>query len=347
VSVEPYFPDRLDELEPSPFNESQNGASPRRQAIDGATFAFREAAEVPAVWGKDERVLWAKGEGLLIVGPDGVGKTTTQQQLLRARLGLANELLGLEVEPADKPVLYVAADRPRQAARSLRRMTSDEDRDVLAERLIVWEGPLPFDLTSDPRALADFALAHGVGSLFVDALKDVALDLTKDEVGSRVNLALQEVIAAGVEFCGLHHQRKEQSAAGKPKRLADVYGSRWLTAGMGSVVLLWGEPGDLVVELSHLKQPAEDVGPLKVVHDHVRGRSVIHGGLDLEQALATAAHGMTTKDGARALFESEKPTPNQVEKARRRFERLVERGHAERRDDPDGLARYFLRSQAS
>jgi len=33
--------------------------------------------------------------------------------------------------------------------------------------------------------------------------------------------------------------------------------------------------------------------------------------------------------------------------ARRKLERLVERGHAERCDDPDGLARYFIRSEGA
>jgi replicative DNA helicase len=317
------------------------------RTVDGETFVFSESADVPAIWGTDARVLWAQGEPMMLAGPDGVGKTTLAQQLVRARLGLSTDLLGLAVEPAAEPVLYIAADRPRQAARSFRRMTSDEDREILAERLIVWKGPLPFDLTSAPSALANFALELGVGTIFVDSLKDVALDLTKDEVGTRVNQAHQHVIAAGLELCDLHHQRKEMTGAAKPKRLADVYGSRWIVAGMGSVVLLWGEPGDLVVELLHLKQPAEDVGPLKVVHDHVRGRSSVHEGIDFEKLLAAASHGMTAKDGARAMSGVDPPTPNQVEKARRRLEKLIAQNHAERRDDPDGLARYFLRSQPS
>src|SRR5207248_1334883 len=144
-----------------------------------------------------------------------------------------------------------------------------------------------------------------------------------------------------IELCVLHHQRKATGDNRKPRKLEDVYGSRWLTAGMGSVVLLWGEAGDLVVELCHLKQPAEEIGPLKVVHDHVRGASRVHEETDLEQILAAAINGLAVADGARHVFETDaKPTPNQTEKARRRLESLVARGRAERRDDPDGLARY-------
>jgi hypothetical protein len=70
--------------------------------------------------------------------------------------------------------------------------------------------------------------------------KYVSSRLGKDESGSRVKAAFQELIASDVEFVDSHHQRKEQRDGGKPTKLADVYGSRWLTAGLGSVLLLWG-----------------------------------------------------------------------------------------------------------
>jgi hypothetical protein len=41
----------------------------------------------------------------------------------------------------------------------------------------------------------------------------------------------------------------------------DVYGSTWLTAGTGSVILLNGEPGDPIVIMHHLKKPVAEGGP--------------------------------------------------------------------------------------
>jgi replicative DNA helicase len=285
-----------DEPEP-PLDRFPPGFS---RAVTGRDFILRESLQVPAVWGHDHSVLWASGEPVMIVGPDGVGKTTLMQQLVLRRCGIGSRrtLLGEEVVPDDRPVLYIAADRPRQAARSFRRMIDEEDAALLEERLIVWPGPLPFDLAEKPRELAEFVLKLNAGTVFIDSLKDVAVDLSKDETGSRVNLAFQEVIAEDIELCASHHQRKETASGGKPRHLADVYGSRWLTAGMGSVLLVWGESGDLVVDIVHLKQPAEEVGPLRVIHDHV--------------------HGVTS---------------------------LIAAGHAARRDDPDGLARYFIREE--
>ena len=115
---------------------------------------------------------------------------------------------------------------------------------------------------------------------------------------------------------------------------------------MGSVVCLWGEPGDLVVSLTHLKQPVEEIGPFDVLHDHVHGRTTLHDHTDLEQLLAGTLTGLTCKDVARLIFKKDAPEPNDVEKARRRLEALVGRNRAERRDDPDGLARYFPKAAA-
>jgi replicative DNA helicase len=202
-----------------------------------ATLALSDIAapvDIAAVWGgASGTVTWAAGEGLMVVGPDGVGKTTLAQQLTLGAIGLRSRVLGMRVALADRPVLYLAMDRPAQVVRSFRRMVTEENRDVLRERLLVWKGPLPFNITESPSSLARFVREHGAGVLFVDSLKDVAVDLIKDEVGSRVNQAVQELLADGVEVCLLHHQRKQQAASGSPKptRLADVYGSRWLTAG--------------------------------------------------------------------------------------------------------------------
>lgn len=314
------------------------------RAVDGATFVDGVPDHVPALWGDSNEVLWAQGEPLMLAGPDGVGKTTLGQQLTLARVGFRTELLGLPVAPATGRVLYIAADRPRQAASSMRRMVDTDDpgdHDLLRNRLVVWRGPLPFTLADAPRGLVDLAADLDASDIVIDSLKDVQPDLVKDEIGSRVNIAFQELVASGRELLVNHHQRKEMNGGAKPKRLADVYGSRWLTAGMGSVLLLWGEPGDLVVEGRHLKQPSEEVGPLAIVHDHATGRSTVDKGADLETLLAMASTGLTVHDAAIRIFANTNPSRNEIEKARRKLETLVRQAVVTRRDDADGTARYF------
>ncbi len=333
------------DADPSLHEASPFDVRPREhRTVDGWAFVTAAADTVAACWGEGDAVAWAKGEPLMLVGPDGVGKTSLGQQLALSRL-LGGSLLGLPVSPAESKVLYLAADRPSQAARSMRRMVHPADEDTLRERLIVHRGPPPFDIVKDKVwTLTDWVRDLGASDLIIDSLKDLAPELSKDEVGSAVSRAFQEAVASGLEIAALHHQRKQQQGAPAPRRLADVYGSRWLTAGMGSVLCLWGEPGDLVVSLTHLKQPVEEVGPFFVLHDHVRGRTSLHDHTDLEQLLASTVLGLTCKDAARQIFSKDEPKANDVEKARRRLEALVGRDRAERRDDHDGTVRYFTKT---
>ena len=114
-------------------NESSVEASEERpersQILDGEAFVFGESVddELVAIWGTAAEPLWTAGEGLMIVAPEGVGKTTVAQQVVLARIGLRDSLLGRHVVADDRPVLYLALDRPRQIKRSLERMVDDVD----------------------------------------------------------------------------------------------------------------------------------------------------------------------------------------------------------------------------
>lgn len=335
----------VDPVEIEAYLATLHGPPPQthtNRAVDGATFILHEPATIPANWGHHDQVLWAEGEGLLLVGPDGVGKTTIAQQLVLARIGLHEDFLGYPVARAIGRVLYIAADRPRQAARSFARMVTDTEAPELQERLIVWPGPLPFDPLTNHHGLADLAQELDATDIFIDSLKDIALDLSKDETGSRLNIALQECVARHLEVCALHHQRKEgRDGSGKPNRLADVYGSRWITAGMGSVFCAWGEPGDAIIELLHLKQPAEDVGPLELIHDHTHGSTNREQHTSAEEILQEhATTGLDARKLAERLYKQPEPDKKQIERSRRRLESLVRSGHAQRTVNTHGQTVY-------
>jgi flagellar biosynthesis GTPase FlhF len=54
----------------------------------GGDFILDEPEIIPAIWGQGERARWAEGEGILITGRQGVGKTTVAEQLVLRRIGL-------------------------------------------------------------------------------------------------------------------------------------------------------------------------------------------------------------------------------------------------------------------
>lgn len=310
----------------------------KTRLMQGGQYLLETPERSEPVWGAGGQVLWAKGEPFIITAPQGVGKTTVAQQLALHRCGVrGDEFLGLPVARDDRPVLYVAADRPEQARRSFARMIDGKDRDALDSRLWIWRGPIPVNVVKDPPGLARWVERIGAGSVFIDSLKDLAVGLAEDAVGAAVNQAIQGVIAAGIEVALCHHQKKSQDGR-KPRSLDDVYGSNWLTAGAGSVVLLWGKPGDSYVELSHLKQPDTEVGPMEIRHDHERGVSTVPRPKDL---VDLARYGITVKNAAQELYETDSPDRNQIERARRKLENLAGNGVLERHDPGQGKPVIF------
>lgn len=319
------YADNVVQLRPSRGDSEPISDLQLHRGVPGS--AILDAPEVvESVWGDGHRSMWAKGEPFLICGPDGVGKTTLAQQLVLYLAGVKfGKFLGLPVTQSER-VLYLACDRPTQALRSFRRMVDESDRPALDEHLTIWKGPLPFDVSDHPEGVLELANVFKADVVVIDSLKDIAADLSKEETGLGLNNAFQIAVAEGVEVVALHHQRKAQSGGGKPNHISDVYGSRWITAGMGSVVMLWGEAGDLVVDFSQLKQPDEQIGPWKITHDHGRGTSTVVDFVDAWSVVKDATRGVTAQGAAILMFKDSDPDQNKVAKARRQLDRLANEG---------------------
>lgn len=298
--------------------------------MDGGSFIHDAPANVPALWGAGGDVLWSEGEPLILAGPSGVGKTTLAGQILAGRLGLIKTVLGYPVQPG-KRVLYLAMDRPSQIRRAHARLLRRFPREILADRLVVWNGPPPRDLARDPAALLEMAHDARADSVFIDSLKDAAVKLSDEETGQGINNAMQLCVSNDIQTLALHHQRKAAQGGSAPTSLSDVYGSAWITAGAGSVVLLWGAAGDPIVDLRHLKTPANEVGPLRVEHDHTRGISGVWRGAGVLDLLADGPK--SVRDVARALY-GDKPSDSDVEKARRKLDASVRDGSAVKVSEP-------------
>lgn len=293
----------------------------------GGSFILDASDRPPAWWGSGDSIIGAEGEALLVAGPQGTGKSTVAQQL---GLGLAGfdeyaELLGYPIRPTAGRVLYLAMDRPRQIARSLRRMVGEAWRAELDDRLVIWPGPPPSDLAKHVGLLTSMAHEAGATHVIIDSLKDAFLGLTDDEAAAAWNRARQTALQAGIDVTELHHTRKADRTGKEAPGVDSIYGSTWITSGAGSVLLLVGDPGDPIVTVHHVKQPMADVGPLKVLHDNTDGRTSVWHAADLV-GVARAAGQLSAVAAAEALYETDKPTAAEKAKARRRLEQLTRNG---------------------
>lgn len=303
------------------------------QMTDGLSFAMGAADGEDAIWGSGDGIAWAPGEATGLVGPDGVGKTTLVHRLALGLAGIEPKLLGLPITPAEGRVLLVAADRPKQAARSIWRMLVElgsRDHGKLREAVLVWRGPLPFDLVKAPGELATWASGFGASHVILDSLGFVASRLTEDETGSAIAQAFMAASVAGLELFWTGHPRKPSGENRKPNAIADVYGSRWITAASGSILSLWASPGDPVVELRQLKSPSGEVGPFLVELDHDKGTVGVVEGTDLLGHLRASPAGLSRKEAGR-LMEGASERAREV-KAGRHLDKLVARGLAYRRE---------------
>lgn len=302
--------------------------------MDAADWMFNIDDTVVELWGKGDDILWAEGEALMIAGPPGLGKSTLAGQLVRAQLGLQPTVLDLAVTPVDKPILYLAMDRPAQIKRSLRRQFSEDEREFISGRLLIRPGPPIMDMAIDPTLLTRMAEAAGAGVVYVDSLKDAVVGLSGDEAGAMYNRARQSLLAAGVNICELHHLRKPSAEAAGG--IASIYGSTWLASGAGSVIILSGEPGDLVVRFRHVKTPSNEVGPWRLHLDPEKGAFAVQRCDLMVSARKAGVNGLTAEDAARDLYETSRPTPGEKKKAERQLNKLAKLGKLTRMDGLHG-----------
>lgn len=295
------------------------------------TFLLSMPEKPEPVWGQGDTVLWAQGESLMIAGGPGLGKTTLAGQLVRARIGFQRSVLDMPVMEGER-VLYLMGDRPQQIARRLMQQFTEEELRVLDERMELGVGPPPKDMARNPDLLMELCAAARADTVVVDSLKDAAIGLTDDEVGAGWNRARQLCVAAGVQVLELHHLVKRGANGKDPETLADVYGSAWLTAGVGSCLVLLGDAGSPLVKVRHLKPVAEPFGPAELAHDHARGTTTVHHRVDLLELVAITRV-QTSRTAACQLFDTDKPKPAELERARRKLEQLVRAGKLVKRQN--------------
>lgn len=219
--------------------------------------------DLPAVmWGTGKEILWAKGEALLICSDIGCGKTTLAGLLARALLD-GGDVLGHPVQSLrDNPrVLYLALDRPAQIGRSLARQITPAMSERYGDRFTFVTGPLPIDLSETPDVFPHIADFYDADIVIVDSLKDIALGISEDRSAANYNRAQQALLASGRELVVLHHLTKK----------GELYGAKWLDAGVGSVLRITGKPGGPTSVVSQYKPVAHLVSDIRIRHDRDAG----------------------------------------------------------------------------
>lgn len=300
--------------------------------VDGKTWLTSGPDAAQPLWGDHRAILAALDQPTTIAGPQGAGKTVVGQRLGLGWLGLVDDILGLPVHHGDGNVLYLACDRPEQARLSMRRMLGDDQLDDAQARMRIWKGPPPEDVAKTPTLLLRMTETAEAGLLVIDSVKDVAVKLSADEVGAAYNIALQHVVAAGVQIIGLHHPRKlgGDNRGDQPVRtLDDLYGSTWLTAGNGSVLYL--QPGALDgYTITQLKSPIGTKVELSYEHVHETGDlRPITGAALIDVLIDAGDDGISAVHAARCLYRVERPEEAQRKKVARALNELVEEGVAE------------------
>ncbi|MER7799103.1 bifunctional DNA primase/polymerase [Streptomyces parvulus] len=339
--------------------ETASAEAPVSSLVGGWDFLAPDEPDEPPLWGHaDVAALWSSGESLFLVGPPGAGKSTLAHLVVFGRLGLLPEVFGFPVADDGRKVLYLAMDRPKQIQRAMRRLVRPEHRTTLTERLVFHRGPLPVSLTSSDEHrdyLRDLALREGAGVIVVDSIKDVLPDASDEKAAGRYNSARQSALAAGVEWVELHHNRKANGTNKAPNTLEDVYGSRWLTAGAGSVLSLWqDEPGSPVISLSHLRASGEKWRDTTLILDTEAGTLTTESQETLEDFARRNPKGFTVGQATAALYP--KSSKGKTEGVRLKIKRLEARGVLELCPDADDenspfdpkgtLRRYRLREGA-
>lgn len=301
------------------------GAHHGYRFMEADDFLFSVEESQP-VWGDADTPLWQSGESLMLVGPPGVGKSTLAHHLLIALL-TGGEVLGHSVAKIDGDILYLAMDRPKQIARAFRRLvTSTELRDLINERVIFHAGPLPINLVKDPTVIARMCQRYGVKAVVIDSIKDIVSSPSDETMANSYNSARQKALAEGIEWIELHHNRKANGDNKEPKHLDDVYGSRFITAGAGSIFSLWGASGDTVISLSHIRMPGEGLHPMKLGLDKATGTFTPLDVVSLE-ALTKRPVGCTAKEAATAVYGTNF-TESNVRNCRKQLKALVAKQRA-------------------
>jgi hypothetical protein len=72
--------------------------------------------------------------------------------------------------------------------------------------------------------------------------------------------------------------------------------------------MLTGEPGDPIIGFRHVKQPGDEVGPWRLLHDQRAGRLTIEHNVYLPELADVVGGQLTAKQAAAAIYDTDDPS---------------------------------------
>jgi len=206
----------------------------------------------------------------LVAGEPGVGKT---QFSLQTAIHLA---LGEPLINWDKPTreyktvifsLEMVHAHLKDFLLTMKKDLSPDQMQLLKQnlKLVPLGQPLNLDKPEDQAKVSEVMELHKPDGIVIDSLGQAMVGLNDDESVNRVFGYLRGTISSKYHAFSwlIHFPRKEQVGNRKPKRLDDLYGSRYIGGQIDTGLLLW-KLGDSI-ELSSLKNRlAKDERPITI-----------------------------------------------------------------------------------
>lgn len=210
----------------------------------------------------------------LITGQPGIGKTQFSLQAA-AHIALGRDFLGFAcAEP--RKVMFLSLEMDDVALKDFTRKQatqySQEDLKLLNEnfRIVPLGQPLYLNYKAQQDLLLEMMLEEGIQGVFIDSLSRAMDGPLQDEVATRNLMGWVDTIrnSHSIFTWFIHHNRKASGDNKKPKFLADIYGSVFITSALTSAFVLWATGTKNEIELSFVKsRQSEDKDAFNILRD--------------------------------------------------------------------------------
>lgn len=196
---------------------------------------------------------------MLFTGPSGVGKTQFSMQAALSFI-LGKKLLSRDTHFGGRIGFLSMEMGPAEVKEFLRLQMaalSEEEQEEVNKRFVIFPTgePLFLDTEQGQTQLKVEIERHNLDGVLIDSLGKAVVTGLSDDDAMRNLMNWLSIVRTHMEvfFWTIHHHRKASGDNKKPKTLADVFGSQFLTSLSSSVISLWPPDDSDVVEVNSLK----------------------------------------------------------------------------------------------